>query len=84
MDHKIEKKRVVSPPLSLNKHVAQHDTWLHFKKDVENQTIEEIFASVHVTPDNQECVLQTEVPDSQKMLVSEEIIVRKTSAFYQQ
>lgn len=52
LDHKNVKKRIYCPKFSLNEHVAQHDTWLHYKKDVDNGTLEEIFAAVHVSPDN--------------------------------
>ena len=86
LDQLDSKKKVIAPKLKLNECVSQHDIWLQYNKDYKTNTVEDIFMTIHVSPGNQEGIVQTEVPASLRISKGSEhnIMVRKTSTFYQQ
>jgi hypothetical protein len=52
----------MSPKIPINQFVSQVDVWLHYKKNYKDNTIDEMFQTVHVTKGDQAAVLQTKVP----------------------
>jgi len=62
LDHADPKCKVMSPRIPINQFVSQVDVWLHYKKNYKDNTIDEMFQTVHVAKGDQAAVLQTKVP----------------------
>ena len=86
LDHADPKCKVMSPKIVINQFVSQVDVWLHYKKNYKDNTIDEMFQTVHVTKGDQAAVLQTRVPGALLGIQNQayEIVKRDSSMFQHQ